>query len=547
MRQPAREGDFLPGAVIWLAAILAGIWIRVDGLTALPLYGDEYHTLRTIGEDYGTILSSFDAVGSHLALPFLQRAAADLLGPGILAQRLPVIVPGILALLLLWPLGRRLVGSAPALIATVALALSPIHVFYSRFARTYALSLLLALLLVDAVRRATSEGAGRRHWAAVTVLAALIPYVHLSSLGLVATVGLTSLALAWMRGRSLRALAAPVASFALGAVLCALMFLPARESLTDYLGRIQGQGFIEGIGVLDVPNVLAGGWAAGIALLVAVPLGAALLIRRDRAHGLLLAAAIAGPLVFMLVFQPRGMAYAYARYLHVALPFMLLIEGWLLTAAVQGFRAAGTPARGRIAVALGLALVLVLHWSGPRSPLEPSNGPYDNTYLAMRRLPAFDVPFPETPEFYHRLATEDSAAKIIEAPPMGSRSVLLYRNYYLQHGKDTAFGLLTPKMDTLVNGPYERVFDRHLAQNSGADYLVVHMNVALETAAYWGFVYNHAWPEVMNEKDGSFMGRHFIYLDPPGAISPEMVKPLNRRFGKPVFQDEFIRVWKLRE
>jgi hypothetical protein len=531
--------------VLWAAAIVAGIWIRLAGLTALPLYGDEYHTLRTNEESYATILSTFDAVGSHMALPFLQRLAMDIVGPGILAMRLPAVVPGILTLLLMWPLGRRLVGSAPALIATVALALSPIHVFYSRFARTYALTALLALLLIDALRRATSEGGGRRHWVAVSVLAALIPYVHLSSLGLVATVGLTSLALAWMKGRSVRALVAPVVSFALGAVLCALLFLPARETLTEYLRKIQGQGFVEGIGLFDVPTVLAGGRTAGMVMLVGVPLGALLLTIRQRAHGILLTAAIAGPLIFMLIFKPNGMAYAWARYMHVSLPFILLIEAWLLTTIVAGWRAP-TPARERIAVALGLALTLGLHWTGPRSPVEPSNGPYDNTYLAMRRLPAFDVPFDETPEFYHRLATDDSVERIIEAPPMGSRSVLLYRNYYLQHGVETVFGLLTPKMETLVNGPYERVFDKNLAENSGADYLIVHMNLALETAAYWNFVYNHAYEPRGNEADASFMIRHFIYLDPPGAISLDMVRPLNRRFGKPVYQDPFIRVWKLK-
>jgi hypothetical protein len=537
--------DVLLGASIWLSAVVVGLWIRVSSLTALPLYGDEYHTLQTAVGTYGEILSYFDAVGSHMALPFLQRLAQDVFGEGILAMRVPAIVPAMLTLILLWPLGRRLVGSAPALVATAALAVSPIHVFYSRFGRSYALTALLALLLVDAVRRATAEAGRTRHWGLVALWSTLLPYVHLSSVGLVGSIAAAALWLAWRRDRSARALAAPIAAFAVAGVICALMFLPARESLADYLSKIKGQGFLEGIGLLDVPTILAGGRVAGLTLLLGVPLGALVMIAREPRSGILSLAAIAGPLAAMLVFKPNGMAYAYARYVHVALPVMLCVLAWLLVELVRGF-GAPTPARDRAAVALGVGLAGLLHWTGPRAPWRTGNGPYDNTYLAMRRLPAFDLPYPETPAFYAQLAEDEAVKKIIEAPPMGSRSILLYRNYYLQHGVDTVFGLLTPKMETLINGPYERVFDRELAETSGADYLIVHMNLGTETAAYWNWVYHHAWAEPAGDPDASYMIRHRIYLDPPGAISMEMVRPLNRRFGRPVYTDERIRVWKLK-
>lgn len=540
----AGKRDVLLSAAIWLAVVLAGVWIRLANLTDLPLFGDENHTLLASTGTYGEILSYFDTVGSHMALPFLQHLSQDLFGQGILAMRLPAIVPALLTLLLLWPLGRHLVGSPAALVATATLALSPVHVFYSRFARTYALSALLALLLVDALRRATGESPRARHWLLVGLWSALLPYVHLSSAGLIVSLAAASLWLVWRRDRTVRALVTPLVCFALAGAVCALMFLPARESLTDYLSKIKGQGFLEGIGLLDVPTVLAGGRVAGALLLVGVPLGATLMIVREHRSGVLASAAIAGPLIAMLAFKPNGMAYAYARYVHVALPVMLVVLGWLLVQLVRGF-GAGTPGRDRAAVVLGVGLALALHWTGPRAPWRVSNGPYDNTYLALRRLPPFDEPYPGTPEFYRQLAEDDSVTRIIEAPPMASRSVLLYRNYYLQHGKDTVFGLLMPKLETLLNGPYERVFDRELDQ-ADADYLVVHMNVATEAAAYWNWVYHHAWSEPEGDPNASYMIRHRIYLDPPGPINPEMVRPLNRRFGRPVYTDERIRVWKLR-
>jgi hypothetical protein len=401
----------------------------------------------------------------------------------------------------------------------------------------------LALLLVDAVRRATSERSRPRHWVAVAACTALLPYVHLTSLGLVAGVALAALGRSWSRAGSARGLAAPLAAFSTAALACALMYLPALEMLLEYLRKIEGQAEVELLGWLDVPTLLAGGRTAGAVLLAAVPLSMAAMIARERANGVLLSAAMAGPLVSVLVVQPPGMAYAWARYLHVALPLMLLLVACLAVAAARGF---GAPSRARdvLAVAASVAAVLAVHWTGPRSPRLAPNGPYDNTYLSMRRLPAFDEPFPDTPEFYRQIAADPGVARIVEAPPLGSRSILLYRNYYLQHRKETLFALVTPSNETLVNGPYVRLWDKELEQSSGADYLVVHMNPAAETATYWNWVYYHAGHQ--DPADLSFMMRHFVYLDPPGPLNPDMFRPLNRRFGRPVFQDDFIRVWKLR-
>jgi len=529
------------GALFWLGCMAAGVWVRLSGLTAMPFFGDEYHTLGTLELGYGETLRLFDTVGSHVALPLIQKVSADLFGPGIAVNRLVALVPGLLTLALLFPLGRPLVGAPASLVATAALALSPMHVFYSRFARGYALSVLLALLLVDAVRRATAgpgpaAGSARRHWAAVTLWVALLPYVHLSSLGLIAGVGLVAAGLAWRRDGA-RGLLAPVASFAAGGLLCALLYLPAQETLRAYLSSIQGEGFTEALGPLDVPAILAGGRAAGAVLLAGVPLAALWMARSGPGRAALCLAPIAGPLLFTLVFKPNGMAYAYARYMMAGLPFMLLLLGWLLATAVR-------PARS--AVVVGAGLVLALYVTGPLSPLQPDNGPYDNTYLSMGRLPAFDVPFVETPEFYRRLASDDSVTRIIEAPPIGSRAVLLYRNYYLQHGKQTVFGLLTPSNETLVRGPYVRVFDKQLDESSGAQYLVVHTDATTEVARYWSYVYHFVWPADPDPSLTSYMTRQLLYLDPPGPLEPKMLRPLSRRFGKPVYEDGFIKVWDLR-
>ena len=116
-----------------LVGLLLGILLRVQGLGGQALFGDEYHTLYTVEESYGTILRTFDNVGSHIVLPLLQRISLDVFGDGVLSMRLPALIPGVLTLLLLYPLARKLVGPTPACLATLALCFSPMHVYYSRF------------------------------------------------------------------------------------------------------------------------------------------------------------------------------------------------------------------------------------------------------------------------------------------------------------------------------------------------------------------------------------------------------------------------------
>ena len=85
------------------------------------------------------------------------RLSTDLFGASLWAIRAPAFLPGVLAVLLCYPVVRRMIGRAPAAGATMLLAGSSFHIFYSHFARAYALAILLVLLLLGAVARALDE------------------------------------------------------------------------------------------------------------------------------------------------------------------------------------------------------------------------------------------------------------------------------------------------------------------------------------------------------------------------------------------------------
>ena len=49
--------------LLLVAAIGVGIYLRLQGLTELPLFGDEYHTLDDIERGYGELVRSFGSMG----------------------------------------------------------------------------------------------------------------------------------------------------------------------------------------------------------------------------------------------------------------------------------------------------------------------------------------------------------------------------------------------------------------------------------------------------------------------------------------------------
>lgn len=88
-------------------------------------------------------------------------------------------VLGTLSVLLIFLLGRELMGRRVGQTAALLLALSPLHVYYSRNARPYALVMLLGLLSAWLLVRALRSGS-RGCWAGAAAAAALAFYAHFS-------------------------------------------------------------------------------------------------------------------------------------------------------------------------------------------------------------------------------------------------------------------------------------------------------------------------------------------------------------------------------
>ena len=540
-----RRAD-LATLILLIPAIVVGSLLRLEGLASQPLFGDEFHTLSDVERSYGEILGSFGTWGSHTALPLLQKLCLEVFGPGVVSFRLPALVPGILALLAIYPIARPLVGRRAALVSTWALALGPILVYYARFSRSYALAILLGLLLVHALRTAGSS-TGRRArigWGAAALVGGLLPWVHMSTASFVLGAYLASAGISWMRAKRARSLLAPGLSLAGAGLLALLLFAPAWQEVTAFLDHVSRTSGEPGkTGVLDVLTLLAGGYGAAIASLAVLPIAAVLTWREDREAAIWLCAVLLGPLIGFLASQPYGMAYAFARYFLVALPFAGMLAARL--AIRIGVRTLGSNPRGEWAgTILGLGALALAFLVGPLGPVHGERGPFGNSYLAMRTLPAFDEPFEEASAFYDTIARDSEHAGIIEVPLLANRAVLLYRNHWRTHGRPTRIGMTRQDAGILGKRPYVWILDPELGRDPEIEYLVLHRDVRAEAEAYWDFVYETVWPRVERPRDESFMDRQRKYAA-PASPPPELERILRERHGEPCWVDDQVVVWKL--
>lgn len=371
-----------------VAAVVAGIALRCDGLARRPLWYDEAATVLHLGgrseaacADWydGRALGRADVLGSPAALPAVVAAArADepqtgaayfalaavwrrSVGGSVAALRALSVVASVLALAATALLAHRLFGDADRALAVAAVvALSPLHLRYAQEARPYALWTLALVAWMHA-----TLGAARRDgwWAWGVQMGAFVVALSVHPLTLLALPAVVALA---PRGRTL------VAS-GIGVSVWAILSLTAWGNAAEmgrrtawvgrspggvdlgraWLGELTSVFFRPGGegGLLGDPTTLAGRVAWVVLGLAAATLVAAAL------RGLASAPERARRAVRLLVVVPwavlavldlaiGGRRSTVARY---------LVPGWLGSELAVGWRL-GATRRGRVLLLAVLAL-----------------------------------------------------------------------------------------------------------------------------------------------------------------------------------------------
>lgn len=223
-----------------LIILLSAFALRLYHLDYQELRGDEAFGYFFSQRPYGEIVDATIALAEPhpVASYFMQRAWLELAGEGEFALRFPGAWWGMLAVALVYRLGRRIgYRSLPATAATLLLALSPYAIWHAQDARMYAMSLALTtatvLLGIEALERR------RWPWAIAYILAATLAlYTHYYAVFVL--VALNLFVLLWMEfARRMRPMFIP---WLLWQVLVVALYLPWLVRAGSILASYGGNG-----------------------------------------------------------------------------------------------------------------------------------------------------------------------------------------------------------------------------------------------------------------------------------------------------------------
>lgn len=188
---PADAKPLPPLAVAGVAvAVITGALTRLA--VGSPLWLDEALSVNIADLPFGQIGDALRSEGHPPLYYWLLHAWMGLFGDGDAGARSLSAVLGVLALVPMWALGRRVGGGVVAAWSTVLLALSPYGVRYASEARMYSLLMLLvlvgAVLLWDALAGGSTGGATGVRLAGIAAVTGALIWTHYWSLHLLAVV-----------------------------------------------------------------------------------------------------------------------------------------------------------------------------------------------------------------------------------------------------------------------------------------------------------------------------------------------------------------------
>jgi len=489
---PARRSTNL----LWLLAVLTGAALRLYQIRDQVLVDDEWHALHALlaGGPLDVLLS-FGASDHSIPLTLYDLLLERTVGLTELGMRLPSLLAGIASLVVLPWLVRDLAGLRASVVFAWLLAIAPLHVFFSRYARPYELAMLLCFVAVVACYRWLAGG-GRRWQVAFVGCAIVAPWLLLVTLPVVATpLALAVVAACTGVRATLRARALLVTALVVvggWTLLLAPPLLANAGAVSDKVAR----GTVELATLRGASELLLGTPSAPLRLLVlaAALAGAIVLARAQPRFAAWVAIVCAAQLAALLMVRPHGLRFpiVFARYCFALSPFLLLTIALGVDAADRRLAASVRWARGPLVSAV---VLVVLAGGGPLGwiyawPNDFTNhGSFQADYAPGRYFERFRPAV--IPDFYGSLAQRPpGSVTIVEAPWHYFWHSLAYTQRI--HRQHVVVGFVDPGSGKVRNGevPRERtgirlrnalhVGDQAALRARGVDYVILHHDAHAE-------------------------------------------------------------------
>lgn len=525
-------------AAVAVATILAA-WLRTHGITQQVVIDDEWHAIhKLLSSSYAEIFAAFGVADHSIPLTLMYKAMADTVGLAEGRLRFLQVACGIASVPVAAWLARRATGDAPAAaLLAFLVAGAPFLVMWSRFARPYAITLLLCVLCVAAIWRWRAERTGRMAaYAAIT--AALSAWLHPIT-GMYAAIACVFV--------FLEDAAAPAgvrprpswSSLGLGAAVALAMALPLALPIYSDRDSLAAKAGGDRPDLEAMDRLLAIIWggiptpAVAIACVFAL-WGVVLVWRRDSRLVLYLVALGVGPGALLWLSGAVWM-HSGQNFLRYQLPLEPLVlffgsvgmigalrgvlrrraeaAAWVGTAAISAAYLAATPTIEQVAT-LGVWYGYPeYHWDYRHRWLQDMHG---------------DRTLAPPPAFYAKLARfAPGSTGIIEAPFIWEGFFNKYGYYATFHRQRETFGMLH---DLCLDGP-----------------VVGEIPANDPRFRFRRFVFLQDRREVLRN------GSRYLLLhrQPPLHVGPRYddarcLEQLARLYGKPVDIDERLAVFDLR-
>lgn len=345
------EGGLALGAILAVGAVARIVRLNSDYWT------DEILALqKSFRLPLADVITSFSGDNHHPLYSVFARISLVLFGESPWSVRLPAVLFGVAAVALTYAVARLGVNRREALFASLLLAVSYHHVWFSQNARGYTLIGLLALMTTWILVRMLEQPAWRLALA-FALCAALGAYTHLTMVFV--TIGqalVAAVELIWPRsGQSGRNWRIPVSAFAGAAAFTLVLYAPMLDQVFNFF--------------VNQPSDLRGtstpSWAVGEAIRV-------LLTGLNASPGIiavfLFAGAVIGSSGFVSLYRAnRNLALAFA------LPPLVVLVGALIGRGTMYprffFFAAGSAL-----IVLVRGIFAISAFLNARSPRLPSPG-----------------------------------------------------------------------------------------------------------------------------------------------------------------------------
>ena len=333
-----REGGLPLAAIVMVALIARFIALNSD------YWADEiFSLLMSFRLPIGEVVTTYIGDNHHPLYSIFARASLVAFGESPWALRLPAVVFGAAAVPATYAVARLVASRIEALMASLLLAVSYHHVWFSQNARGYTLSGLLALLSTWALVRMLERGSWRLAWA-FALCAALAAYAHLTMVFVAVGQAIAAaIVIARPEGGTRRIdWRVPASAFVLAAMLTLLFYAPMLNQVLQFFLH-QPSDLVEkstpawalregirvlllgvgGAGVVLAAVVLAAGAAAGA-------LGLAAIFRTNRSAAL---AFVLPPLVvFGGALMGRGTMYPRFFFFAAGTAVIVFVRGLFASA-----------------------------------------------------------------------------------------------------------------------------------------------------------------------------------------------------------------------